>query len=96
LTGLPSLFTIPRHLVPGVLFDHWAETIEAKYHRRPPPEPPPVLKAVALAKDRDLALSQLLGGYPHLLAVDPESLVDRGELVPRELTPGSEPIPPEE
>jgi hypothetical protein len=87
-----STYTIARDEAYGVLLDHLSDSLVADYRYEPRPAPPPVLKAVASAQNRERALSQLLGHYGHLLAVDPESLVERGELVPRDLTPGYEPI----
>jgi hypothetical protein len=54
------------------------------------PDPPPILEAISNARDREDALSLALGGLSHLLPVDREALIQRGEFVPRSLVAGVE------
>ncbi len=68
-----------------------ASCLTADYRRKPRPEPPEVLRAVASARDREEALSRVMNGYDHL-PLDAGALVERGELVPRSLAPGYPPV----
>ena len=76
------------------LFTHTAATIRAEYGGEPHPEPPNILRAVAKARDRRAAITQL---YPEWEAATPftafdlEALADRGELVPLAFPPLDEP-----
>ena len=68
-------------------FLFFSDSLRADYHREPRPAPPPLLKAVADAKDRREALSRVMGGSS-FLPIDREALVERGEFVPRSLVAG--------
>ena len=70
-------------------FLYWAECLRAHYHERLRLEPPAVLKAVANAKDRRGALEMVYTKLD-ILPVEPEALVERGELVHRSLVVGRE------
>src|SRR5215210_4032626 len=65
-------------------FLYFTDSMRADYARKPRPEPPEVLQAVADAKDRDRALSLVLAGF-EFLPLEREALVERGEFVPRSL-----------
>jgi hypothetical protein len=65
------------------LFLHGSDCLEADYKSEPRPDPPPILKAVARAKDRRSAIERLYAPGTHpFAAYDPEALVERGEFVP--------------
>src|SRR3712207_6418424 len=67
-------------------FRYLSASLHAVYHGSPRPEPPPLLRAVAAARDRREALSRICsGGVVPSLPVDVEALVERGEFVPRPL-----------
>ncbi len=66
------------------LFLHGSDSLEADYRSEQRPEPPPILEAVARAKDRRSAVERLYAQDPApLTAYDLEALVERGEFVPR-------------
>ena len=56
------------------------------------PEPPETVRALLRAKDRAAALEQVYGGGGSftLIPYDTETLVQRGELVPRSMVVGKE------
>lgn len=68
-------------------FSFFAQSMDADHRSEPRPEPPPILEAVARAKDRRAALDAALDGYSHL-PIDREALIERGELKPRSLVAG--------
>jgi hypothetical protein len=65
----------------GELFRHTAACLRAAYEGKPYPEPPATLLALCRARDRFSAVEKVATGgmFPY----DRESLVERGELVPR-------------
>jgi hypothetical protein len=71
------------------LFKHGSDCLTADYRSEPRPEPPEILEAVAKAKDRRSAGERLYGpnSYP-FMGYDLESLVERGEFVPRSFLAG--------
>ena len=71
------------------LFLHGSNCLEADYQSEPRPEPPEILKAIAKAKDRRRTGERLYGpnSYP-FMGYDLESLVERGEFVPRSFLAG--------
>jgi hypothetical protein len=76
-------------------FGYFTDSMRADYRREPRPNPPAVLRAVADARNREQALSRVMGGSS-FLALDEEALVERGEVVHRSLVAGrdvDEPIP---
>ena len=79
------------------VFHFWSDSVMADSHEAPRPSPPPVLRAVANAKDRRDAYEKLVGGYPYI-PIDPELLVQEGRFEPVSIVVGTsyEPIPPEE
>jgi hypothetical protein len=54
------------------------------------PEPPPVVKAIARAKNRDAAFEKVFDGTFSVVPYDTEALVNRGEFVPRSMVAGRE------
>ncbi len=74
----------------GAAFLFFSDSLRADHSGEPRPEPPEVLQAVAGARDREDALSRALGGFAHILPVDREALISRGELTPRPLVQGVE------
>ena len=68
-------------------------SMRADWKREPRPDPPAVLRAVADARNREQALSRVMGGSS-FLALDEEALVERGEVVHRPLAPGFPPVEP--
>jgi hypothetical protein len=54
------------------------------------PEPPPVVKAIARAKDREAALEKVVDGGFMVMPYDTEALVERGEFVPVSMVVGRE------
>ncbi len=70
-------------------FGYFSESLTADYRRKPRPEPPEALLAVANAKDRRYALEMVMGGSS-FLPVKEEALVERGEFVPRSMIAGRE------
>jgi hypothetical protein len=69
------------------MFLYFADSMTADYKRKPRPEPPELLKAVANAKDRSEVLSHVMNGYSHL-PLDREALIECGEFKPRSLVAG--------
>jgi hypothetical protein len=68
------------------LFKYLSDSLHAVYHGSPRPEPPPLLRSVAAARDRREAFSRICsGGVVPSLPVDMEALIERGEFVPRPL-----------
>ena len=74
------------------LFLHASNSLRADYRGEPRPEPPEILTALVRAKDRKAALEGLYpaGGAMLFSAYDLETLVERGELVPRPFVVGRE------
>ena len=71
------------------LFDYWCASLQAVHRGTPRPDPPPLLRAVADAKDRRRALEAVYPeGVSMWIPLEVEALVERGELVPRTLTAG--------
>jgi hypothetical protein len=66
----------------ATLFVHAGACARAEYRGDPLPEAPPLLRAIAAAKDRRRALEEAGSDFA-LGFYDVEALVDRGELVPR-------------
>jgi hypothetical protein len=66
------------------LFLHAGECARAKYRGDPLPEAPPILRAIAAAKDRRRALEKAGSDFA-LGFYDKEALLQRGKLVPRRL-----------
>ncbi len=54
------------------------------------PEPPPVVKAIARAKNRAAAIEKVFDGTFSVVPYDTEALVNRGEFVPRSMVAGRE------
>jgi hypothetical protein len=54
------------------------------------PEPPPVVKAIARAKDREVALAKVFNGGFVVMPYDTEALIERGEFVPVSMVVGRE------
>jgi hypothetical protein len=60
------------------------------------PEPPPLVKAIARAKNRAAAFEKVYSGTFSVMPYDPEALVERGELRPCSMVVGrelGEPLP---
>jgi hypothetical protein len=60
------------------------------------PEPPPMVKAIARAKDREAAFEKVYAENLPIVPYDREALVERGEFVPVSMVVGrelGEPIP---
>ncbi len=70
-----------------ITFGFFGDSLTADYRREPRPEPPDLLKAVADAKDRGGALYRVMGDFSHL-PIERETLLERGEFVPRSLVAG--------
>ncbi len=71
-------------------FLFFSDSMRAAHSGEPRPEPPPILRAVSNARDREDALERALGGFVGLLPIDRDALLSRGELVPRSLIQGYE------
>ena len=54
------------------------------------PEPPPVVKAIARAKDRAAAFRKVYSGNFTIMPYDTEALIERGEFVPVSMVVGRE------
>lgn len=68
------------------LFMHFMSVLRALHAGEPRPEPPPLLRAIAAAKDREKAfLAAFPDGAP-FMPWSEEPLVARGEFVPRPLS----------
>jgi hypothetical protein len=65
------------------MFRYLSGSLRAIYDRKPRPEPPETVKAVANAKDRARALTKL--PLANSLPLEVEPLIERGEFVPRSL-----------
>ncbi len=72
----------------GQAFQFFSDSMRAAHSGGPRPDPPPILEAVAGARDREDALERALGGFVGLLPIDRDALLSRGELVPRSLVVG--------
>jgi hypothetical protein len=72
-------------------FTYWGNCAQADYNREPRPEPPPVLQAVANARDRRAALDKIMQGATHI-PFDESTLVERGEFAPRQMAVGYPPV----
>jgi hypothetical protein len=79
----------------GEVFLHICECL--RNHDKPErPEPPEIVKALARARDRQAAYSEVFGTYRDMLPYDEQALVERGEVVPISLVVGrelGEPLP---
>ncbi len=71
-------------------FLFFSDSMRADHGGEARPDPPEILRAISNARDREDALGRALGGFSHLLPVDKDALVERGELVPRSLLAGVE------
>jgi hypothetical protein len=71
-------------------FLFFSDSMTADHKCEPRPDPPYILQAVAGARNRADALSRAISGYSHLLPIDREALIERGEFVPRSLVAGVE------
>jgi hypothetical protein len=71
-------------------FSFFSDSMRAAHNGEPRPDPPPILEAVAGARDREDALERALGGFVGLLPIDRDALLSRGVLVPRSLIQGYE------
>ena len=70
---------------------HTCDCMRASYSGEPYPEPPATLLALCKARDRAAAFEQVAGGNFGLFPYEVEALIERGELVPREMiAPGQE------
>ncbi len=72
------------------VFQFFSDSMTADHRCEPRPDPPHILQAVAGARDRADALSRAMSGYSHLLPIDRDALLSRGEFVPRSLVAGRE------
>src|SRR5918997_4651733 len=86
-----SRYWFDRQEVFWVTFRFFTASMRADWKREPRPDPPAVLRAVADARNREQALSRVMGGSS-FLALDEEALVERGEVVHRPLAPGFPPV----
>jgi hypothetical protein len=75
-----SRYYFDPHFAFSTTFLFFADSMRAEHKREPRPPRPGLLKAVADAKDRGEALSQVMGGYSHL-PLDRQALIERGEYV---------------
>jgi len=64
---------------------HTFDCMRASYSGEPYPEPPATLLALCKARDRAAAFEQVAGGNFGLFPYEVEALIERGELVPREM-----------
>ncbi len=70
---------------------HSFDCLRAGYAGEPYPPPPPAIEALTRARDRAAAFQQVAGGNFGLFPYEVEPLIERGELVPREMiAPGQE------
>ena len=73
------------------VFLHNSECLEAQSAGKTTfPEPPPVVKAIARARDRTAALKKVFEGGYMVMPYDTEALVERGEFVPVSMVVGRE------
>ena len=80
----------------GESFLHACDCLRAQGDCVPFPKPPDTIKALTRARNRAAALEAVCGGGFGLFPYEVESLVERGELVPRSLVFGrelGEPLP---
>jgi hypothetical protein len=79
------------------VFLHSMECLEAQGEGKTTfPEPPPVVKAIARAKNRDAAIEKVFDGTFSVVPYDTEALVNWGEFVPRSMVASrelGEPLP---
>ncbi len=71
-------------------FQFFSDSMRADHSGEPRPDPPEIMRAIADARDRADALSRAMSGYSHLLPIDRDALLSRGEFVPRSLLAGVE------
>jgi len=79
----------------GELFLHICDCLR-NHQEAERPERPEIVKALARAKDRRAAYSEVFGTYWDMLPYDEQALVERGEIVPISLVVGrelGEPLP---
>ncbi len=72
----------------GAAFLFFSDSLRSAHSGEPRPDPPPILEAVAGARDREDALERALGGFVGLLPIDRDALLSCGALVPRSLVQG--------
>jgi hypothetical protein len=69
----------------GEVFLHWAACTRAHHAEESWPDPPPMIKALARARNREAAVKKVAtASFPY----EVDALVERGELLPRDLTAG--------
>jgi hypothetical protein len=68
------------------MFLFLANSLRAVYHGKERPEPPPIVKAVRDAQDRQAAFAKL--PMKQMLPLDAEVLIEEGRCVPRCLVAG--------
>jgi len=71
-------------------FQFFSDSMRADHSGEPRPDPPEIMRAISDARDRADALSRAMSGYSHLLPIDRDALLSRGEFVPRSLLAGVE------
>jgi hypothetical protein len=73
------------------LFLHMCDCLRAQGEGKPFPEPPATIKAIARARNREVAYHQVRGGASmDLFPYELDALIERGEIVPRSLVHGHE------
>jgi hypothetical protein len=73
----------------GEVFLHTCECLRAQGEGATAfPEPPPVVQAIARAKDRRAAFERVYSGDFSVLPYDRDALIERGELVPVSMVVG--------
>jgi hypothetical protein len=68
------------------MFEHFNAALSAVHRGEARPEPPEVLSVVARAHNRKAAYRALFGDGAPFLLLDEEALLERGELVPRQVS----------
>jgi hypothetical protein len=73
------------------VFLHTTECLKAQSEGKTIfPEPPPVVKAIARARNRTAALNKVFEGGFMVMPYDTEALIERGEFVPVSMVVGCE------
>jgi hypothetical protein len=85
-----TTFYFNHQAVVDVMFRWFYASLRAVYEGEARPSPPEFVRAVANAKDRRRAYDVVSPGGAAFMILDEEALIERGEIVPRRISPSED------